>query len=227
MATSPARRVAVAPVDVICRIVGRHDVVRAARFRLQARRGAPNDGRTECELALHGRSPDRVPRARRIDAVDVGANVGQWSNELVQGARRLSVRLGPTELAPVEESADALAAQLRCLIEDLAGRARMADAAAKWARARFDPAAYSDRVAEIRLGCPSCVESAVWSPPGWAVGRNSGWSPGSPPRRHTAGPMTSPAGALRTPLLARPGSRSSTRPTEEDSRSYLRKARSR
>jgi phosphatidylinositol alpha-1,6-mannosyltransferase len=58
---------------------------------------------------------------------------------------------GLTGLAPTDESAKALAIQLRRLVEEPGLRDRMAEEAATWSRARFDPDAHAERVLELLL----------------------------------------------------------------------------
>ncbi len=59
---------------------------------------------------------------------------------------------GITGVAPIDESAPALAAALDSLLEDGPRRTEMASAAAIWSRARFDPAGYSRRAVQVLLG---------------------------------------------------------------------------
>jgi phosphatidyl-myo-inositol dimannoside synthase len=58
---------------------------------------------------------------------------------------------GLTGLAPDDESADALAAQIRWLLTDPGRLSDMGRAAARWSRSRFDPDAYADMVVEAVL----------------------------------------------------------------------------
>lgn len=58
---------------------------------------------------------------------------------------------GLTGLAPVDESARALATRIRCLVNDPVRRADMGKEAARWARSQFDPDVYAARVAEVLL----------------------------------------------------------------------------
>jgi FkbM family methyltransferase len=67
-------------MDVMCRLAGRRNVVRAARLAL---RRAPLDFGWEMEVngefGLQGWLLDLVPRGQLVHVIDVGANVGQWS----------------------------------------------------------------------------------------------------------------------------------------------------
>jgi glycosyltransferase involved in cell wall biosynthesis len=60
-------------------------------------------------------------------------------------------QVGLTGLAPIDESPEALASVLATLLSDNQRRAQMAQAAATWSRARFEPTAHGRYVVETLL----------------------------------------------------------------------------
>ena len=77
---SKAHRAAAFAVDVMCRVAGRRNVVRAARFALY--RAGIDFGynmQLNGEFALQGWILDLLPRGQVVHVLDVGANVGGWS----------------------------------------------------------------------------------------------------------------------------------------------------
>jgi FkbM family methyltransferase len=82
-----AKVVIVLAVDLMCRVSGRRNVVRAAQWAIL--RVRPDFGyniRGNGESALQGWVLDRLPRKHVTHVVDVGANVGEWSRSLLEVA---------------------------------------------------------------------------------------------------------------------------------------------
>jgi len=101
---SALRRAATSGTDVACRAVGRRHVVRAARFVFRrACLDVPNDLRTNGESSLQRWTLGLSPAGRDIHVVDVGANVGQWSDAM-RGAARQVGRLDDLDLHAFEPS---------------------------------------------------------------------------------------------------------------------------
>jgi FkbM family methyltransferase len=101
---SMLRRAAAATTDLACRTAGRRRVVRAARFVLwRARRDGPNDLRTNGESSLQRWILDLCPPGRPIHVLDVGANVGRWSDAMLAAAREAG-RLDDLDLSAFEPS---------------------------------------------------------------------------------------------------------------------------
>jgi FkbM family methyltransferase len=74
------RETAATATDLACRVTGRRQVVRAARFVLRrACLDVPNDLRTNGESSLQRWVLRFAPPGQRIHVIDVGANVGRWS----------------------------------------------------------------------------------------------------------------------------------------------------
>jgi FkbM family methyltransferase len=102
---SAMRRAAGTATDVACRIVGRRQVVRAARFVLwRARLDIPNDLHTNGESSLQQWVLDLSPAGQKVHVLDVGANVGRWSASMLEAARR-AARLDDLDLCAFEPSA--------------------------------------------------------------------------------------------------------------------------
>jgi FkbM family methyltransferase len=81
-------------VDALCRLVGRRQVVRAARFALyRSRLDLPNDPRRNGEFALQRWILDAIPAPGPVTVLDVGAHVGLWSLHLLTRAGRSGHRL--------------------------------------------------------------------------------------------------------------------------------------
>jgi FkbM family methyltransferase len=76
-------------VDALCVVAGRRQVVRAARFVLnRARWDVPNVAACNGEHALQRWALAALPRTAAVTALDVGANVGDWSRSLLEHASR-------------------------------------------------------------------------------------------------------------------------------------------
>lgn len=89
---SVVRSLASLLVDGLCRIVGRRQVVRASRFVLnRARLDVQNAIQSNGESQLQREVLLSVPADEPITVFDVGANMGQWSLELVAVADDLGV----------------------------------------------------------------------------------------------------------------------------------------
>ena len=83
------RNAAAAATDVACRVVGRQQVVRAARFTLmRARLDVPNDRNANGESALASWILRLAPEGECVHVLDVGANAGQWAALMLAAARR-------------------------------------------------------------------------------------------------------------------------------------------
>lgn len=104
MLMSSSHRAAATATDLACRIVGRRHIVRAARlvFR-QACLDVPNDMRTNGELSLQRDILDLSSPGQAICVIDVGANVGRWSDAMLRAARH-AVRLDDLDLHAFEPS---------------------------------------------------------------------------------------------------------------------------
>jgi FkbM family methyltransferase len=101
---SALRRIASTATDVVCRIAGRRQVVRAARFVLhRARLDIPNDLRFNGESSLQRWMLEISPAGQEIHVLDVGANVGRWSDAIIVAARQLG-RLDDLDLHAFEPS---------------------------------------------------------------------------------------------------------------------------
>ncbi|MGH3326859.1 MAG: FkbM family methyltransferase [Streptomycetales bacterium] len=83
------RSTAARTVDLCCTLVGRRQVVRAARFALnRARLDLPNGPATNGEHALQGWLLAAIPPGEAVTVFDVGANVGEWSRALLGRVRQ-------------------------------------------------------------------------------------------------------------------------------------------
>jgi FkbM family methyltransferase len=84
-----AHRAAADATDVACRLVGRRNVVRAARFVLRrARLDIPNDLRSNGESSLQRWIFELSATNQEIHVLDVGANVGRWSKAMLTAAQQ-------------------------------------------------------------------------------------------------------------------------------------------
>jgi FkbM family methyltransferase len=80
-------------VDLLCGLVGRERVVRAARFALhRSRLDLPNHPRYNGEPALQSWLLAAIPPAEPLTVFDVGAHVGRWSRSLLELAGRTGHR---------------------------------------------------------------------------------------------------------------------------------------
>lgn len=107
------RRAAAAAVDVLCALLGRRAVVRAARFVLyRARLDVPNDLRHNGEALLQHALLRYVPTEPVV--FDIGANLGEWTASLLREARRAGVRKPLVHaFEPSKYSCDRLATRLQ------------------------------------------------------------------------------------------------------------------
>jgi len=97
-------RAAANATDVACRLVGRKNVVRSARFVLhRARLDIPNNLRNNGESSLQRWILKLSPTGRQIHVLDVGANVGRWSGAMLTAAQQAG-RLGDLHLHAFEPS---------------------------------------------------------------------------------------------------------------------------
>jgi FkbM family methyltransferase len=98
------RQTVVATTDLVCRVAGRRQVVRGARFVYRrACLDVPNDMRTNGELWLQRQVLGLSEPGQTLTVVDAGANVGRWSAGML-GAARQAGRLGDLDLHAVEPS---------------------------------------------------------------------------------------------------------------------------
>jgi FkbM family methyltransferase len=75
--------------DLACSAIGRHNVVRGARFVLRrASRDVPNDMSSNGEASLQRWVVGLSSRGCELRVIDVGANVGRWSASMLATARR-------------------------------------------------------------------------------------------------------------------------------------------
>lgn len=118
---TPTRRVAARTVDVLCDLVGRRQLVRAARFALHhARLDVPNAPAHNGEYALQRWVLDMFPPNAPITVLDVGANVGMWTRNLLRQAAQAG-RLGQLRLHAFEPASDTH----RLLVENLPAAVRV------------------------------------------------------------------------------------------------------
>jgi FkbM family methyltransferase len=116
-------------VDLLCGIVGRERVVRAARFALhRSRRDLPNHPRYNGEWALQGWLLAAIPPAEPLTVFDVGAHVGRWSASLLELAGRTGHRPRLHAFEPASDTHRQLAANLpapvvanRLAVSDVSG----------------------------------------------------------------------------------------------------------
>lgn len=110
---SRSHRAAARAVDAVGRLVGRRQVVRAARFTLnQARLDLPNVAGTNGEHALQRWVLASVPRTRPVTVFDVGANVGEWSQAMLAQAGAAGHELSLHAFEPTSYSHQRLVARL-------------------------------------------------------------------------------------------------------------------
>src|ERR1039457_2187104 len=101
---SNLHRAAATITDLACRMLGRRDVVRAARFVLRrARLDVPNDLRHNGESSLQRWILELSAANRQIHVIDVGANVGRWSSAMLSTAQQAG-RLNDIQLHAFEPS---------------------------------------------------------------------------------------------------------------------------
>jgi FkbM family methyltransferase len=82
-------RTAAFAVDVMCRVTGRRNVVRVARFALHHAGfdfGYNYDMQLNGEFALQGWILNLVPRGQPVRVIQVGANVGVWTRQFLDSA---------------------------------------------------------------------------------------------------------------------------------------------
>jgi FkbM family methyltransferase len=112
------RSAATAATDVACHVVGRQQVVRAARFTLmRARLDVPNDRNSNGESSLAGWILRLASPGGALHVIDVGANKGQWAGVMLAAARQAG-RLNDLDLHSFEPSSDTFA----CLSQALRGQ---------------------------------------------------------------------------------------------------------
>ncbi len=112
---SALRRAVGTSTDLACRAVSRRHVVRAARFVLyRARLDVPNDLHTNGETYLQRWILDLIPAGKKVNVIDVGANVGCWSGAMLTAARQAR-RLADLDLHAFEPSAYTFALLSRTL----------------------------------------------------------------------------------------------------------------
>jgi FkbM family methyltransferase len=150
--TIASRRIAAAGTDAACRVVGRHTVVRAARFVLfRARLDYPNNMTANGETALQRWAIQVIPGGE-FHVADVGANVGRWSRSLLAAAAAEG-RGGDLRLHAFEPDDQA--------------RVRLAQALAGTS-ASLSPAAVSDRegTSAFHVAAPGAGINSVHPAPG-------------------------------------------------------------
>jgi FkbM family methyltransferase len=101
---SVVRRSATIATDLACYVVGRRHVVRAARLVLyRARLDVPNDLCTNGETFLQRWVLALAPTGSTVCVIDVGANIGRWSEAMIGAAQRAG-RLADLDLHAFEPS---------------------------------------------------------------------------------------------------------------------------
>jgi FkbM family methyltransferase len=86
---SQPRRTAALMADTLCRIVGRRQVVRAARYALnRARLDLPNEPATNGEYDVQRWVLGAIAPNQPVTVFDIGANVGDWSRAMLDQAAR-------------------------------------------------------------------------------------------------------------------------------------------
>jgi FkbM family methyltransferase len=86
---SQPRRTAALMADTLCRIVGRRQVVRAARYTLnRARLDLPNEPTTNGEYDVQRWVLGATAPNQPVTVFDIGANVGDWSRAMLDQAVR-------------------------------------------------------------------------------------------------------------------------------------------
>jgi FkbM family methyltransferase len=107
------RRTAALAVDAVSHLVGRQRVVRAARFTLnRARLDVPNSASTNGELFLQRWVLASIPGTETVTVFDVGANIGEWSQAMLDHARMAGRNLSLHAFEPTSSSHQALLARL-------------------------------------------------------------------------------------------------------------------
>ncbi|NEE00183.1 FkbM family methyltransferase [Phytoactinopolyspora halotolerans] len=130
---SLARRAAGRGVAALCGVVGRRQVVRAARFVLyRSRLDVPNDPGANGEYALQRWVLAALPPTTPLTVMDVGANVGAWSANLLAAAGSSGHRLDLHAFEPSRHTHQLLVANLP-------------------ATAQVNRLAVTDRVGEVAL----------------------------------------------------------------------------
>ena len=100
----PIRPAAALATDLACHTLGRGRVVRAARFVLRrSRLDVPNDIATNGESWIQQQILQFSNAGEKVHVIDVGANVGHWSSEMIEVARRAG-RLEDLDLHAFEPS---------------------------------------------------------------------------------------------------------------------------
>jgi FkbM family methyltransferase len=114
---SDLHRAAATTTDLACRVLGRRNVVRAARFVLRrARLDVPNDLSSNGESSLQRWVLQFCEENRSINVLDVGANVGRWSIAMLTAARRAG-RLSDIQLHAFEPASHTFALLSKALDE--------------------------------------------------------------------------------------------------------------
>jgi phosphatidyl-myo-inositol dimannoside synthase len=131
------------------------------------------DGEPRCELVIGAADADLASRLASAYVVVLASRTGTGAQATGEGFGMTLLEAqvagtpiiapafggsgdafqpGVTGVSPTDQSAGALAAQLARLIADRDLRDRMARSAADWARTRFEPQHYAERVVEVLLG---------------------------------------------------------------------------
>jgi FkbM family methyltransferase len=98
------RRAAIKVTDLACRALGRHRVLRAGRLVLyRARLDVPNDLTTNGEKNLQRWVAGLSVVGTKLHVVDVGANIGNWSESMISAMRQAG-RLDDLRLDAFEPS---------------------------------------------------------------------------------------------------------------------------
>lgn len=102
------------------RLVGRQNLVRGSRFLLDyARRDLPNRMESNGELLVQDTVLGTTPDAGSITVLDVGANIGDWSQRILRSAR---ARDRVARVHAFEPAAETFAALERNLLPEFEGR---------------------------------------------------------------------------------------------------------
>lgn len=108
------QRTAARLVSIATRVVGRRQVVRAARFALnQARLDIPNSPLGNGEYSLQRWMLSAFTDARPMTVFDVGANCGDWSQSMLDHATTAGRRIGLHAFEPTTFSHQLLSARLK------------------------------------------------------------------------------------------------------------------
>jgi FkbM family methyltransferase len=112
---SVVRRGATIVTDLACHVVGRRHVVRAARLVLyRARLDVPNDLCTNGETLLQRWVLALAPAGGKVCVIDVGANIGRWSEAMIDATRRAG-RIDDLDLHAFEPSSYTFSRLLQAL----------------------------------------------------------------------------------------------------------------